>query len=156
MTNKRPPSGLRLRAVNARGDQELPVMFGDKYEDTPESRHALGAVAQGEHGRLVVTGRYALDAFQAESVDFIPTSEERTIDEIWCPLVVEALKQHLKNGDPYEPILHDGKNAWTAQRVLEMLISHDPKALRFIEDVHAAALSAVRVRRRKPKPGLGR
>jgi hypothetical protein len=151
--NKRLPAGLRMRAVNARGDQELPVMFGEGYQDTEADRQALSALGRGARGRLVVSGRYDRDAFQAESVEFLPATNDSAVDEIWCPLVVEALKDHLRIGDPEEPLLNDGKRVYTAQRVLEMLMQRDPRVLRFIEDIHGAALRTVRIRKRKPKKG---
>ena len=152
--DKEKKPGLHLRPVNKRGDKELPIMFAGAYQDTEENRKALGEMAQGTHGRFVITGKYERDAFQAESVDFIPTTDDRVIDEIWCPLVVEALKEHLRGGDPNEAIFHSGKHgSMTAQRVLEMLLQKDPLVLRFIEDVHGAALRVVRTRKRQPKRG---
>jgi hypothetical protein len=152
--DKKPlPNGLRFRPVNARGDKELAIMFGEQFRNTPESRKALESVVRGLHGKFVISGRYDRSAFQAESVDFIPDAApdtiDTTIDAIWCPLVVEALKEYLKHGDPNEPLLYTPKKgALTAQRVLELLLQKDPAVQRFVGDIHTAALRSVRTRLR--------
>ncbi len=155
MSNDKKKLPYGLREINKKGEKELSILFPAEFKADVGDAEALKSMSNGKRGKFVVTGRWRRGAFCAESVDFLPDSSESAVDERWCPLVTEALEQHLEYGDPQEGVFVSREGALTAARVLEMLLARDPRVLRFVEDVHGAALRAVRVRRRKPPKGLG-
>jgi len=140
-----------LRHSGLPSDRTITVRLPPDLSPDFADEKALHAALCGKRVQLTFTGEYdgTSASYVADSVHVRPL--EDAIDEMWCPLIVEALKHHLETGDPQEAMYCGGDiGALTAQRVLEMLLAKDPKALRFVEEVHTAALYAVRSRKRDP------
>jgi hypothetical protein len=125
-------------------------MFPTDFGDGDGNLNAIELALNGERGQLVLDGRYERGSFYAQSASYYPRSEDPIVEESPCPMIVDALRRHLQHGDPEERFAIPGRPPVTAARLLALLNEGDDQAMRFVQDLHNAALRSVRRRSRKP------
>lgn len=146
------PKGLTFRdltRVNEAGERALLLMFPTGFEDE-DNLTAIELALTGERGKMVLDGRYERGSFYVQGVNYYPKGEDPIVEESPCPMIVDALRRHLKRGDPEERFALAGTTSVTAARMLDLLAEGDARVLRYVQDVHDAALRTVRRRQRKP------
>jgi hypothetical protein len=147
------PKGLTFRdltRVNEDGERGLLLMFPPDFDGNDDNTAAVELALSGKPCKLVLEGRYERGSFYVTAAQHYSEHAEPVVETKSCAQVIAALEHHLKRGDPEERFALPGSHAVTARKLLELLKAGDERALGFVQDVHNAALRAIRQRRRKP------
>jgi hypothetical protein len=148
------PKGLTFRdltRVNEAGERALLLMFPAGFSDEADNTDAVEHALCGQHVKLILEGNYERGSFYVRTASYYPAEAQPVVEERGCAMVTAALRNYLRRGDPEERFgLANAAHSVTATRLLELLENGDKRALSFVQDMHNAALRAIRQRTRKP------